>query len=453
MKKYLLFVLSFCIINLIYSQITITQTNMPSIGDTIRYSNSPVGTLNFINTGANYSWDYSNLGFTNQDVYKFQGLTSTPYATLAFSGMPFGAIGYKIADSIGQGQVAFKNIYNFYEKRSADWRAVGTGFTLSALPFPAGGVYSDKDEIYKFPLNYNDYDSTTFSITTPLGNQFIQLGTYKQKGYRKTTVEGWGKITTPYASNISCLKIKSEIFEIDSLKISTPSFNVGFPNNRVEYKWLSTTEKIPLLEVVGNQVGNTFVPITIRYRDNYRASLPNLLLPKVSFSVNKNSGLANKDTFTLQNNTTPNFGVTYSWAITPSAGLSFANSSTATSKNPQLVFANPGKYSVKLTATNFAGSKDSTATDMITITDNSSLNTIFDNNSYFYPNPVINQLNFNHPDFEGKSVKIFNNLGQLVFETIVSKDLSINLSDLIKGTYLMVIIDQQSILYNQFIKQ
>ena len=84
-----------------------------------------------------------------QDIYKFQSLLQTPYSTLAFTGMPFGAIGYKVADSIGQGQAALKNIYNFYDKKSSGWSAVGTGFTPAAIPFPAGGVYKDKDEIYQ----------------------------------------------------------------------------------------------------------------------------------------------------------------------------------------------------------------------------------------------------------------------------------------------------------------
>ena len=172
------------------AQIQITQANMPSINDTIRYSVSNSNSLNFIQTGANYAWDYSTLNRTSQDLYRFQALLSTPYATLAFTGMPAGAIGYKIADSIGAGQASFKNLYNFYEKKSTGWSAVGTGFTLSALPFPAGGVYKDKDEIYTFPLNYNDKDSTTFEVSTPLGNALFKLGTFKQKGYRINTVEG-----------------------------------------------------------------------------------------------------------------------------------------------------------------------------------------------------------------------------------------------------------------------
>lgn len=254
-----------------HAQITITQANMPALNDTIRYSNSNSVTLDFSVTDSNYQWDFSSLKSLSQDVYKFQALTSTPYATLAFTGMPIGAIGYKIADSVGQGQSAIKNIYTFFEKKSSGWSAVGTGFTLSALPFPAGGVYKDKDEIYTFPLKYLDKDSTTFEVKTPLGNQFLQLGYYKQKGYRLNFVEGYGTITTPYASNIPCLKIKSLIVEIDSFIIPSQNISFGFPNIRTEYKWLSLTEKIPMLEAIGTTVAGKFTPQQVRYRDYYRA--------------------------------------------------------------------------------------------------------------------------------------------------------------------------------------
>ncbi|MBS7565235.1 PKD domain-containing protein [Mucilaginibacter sp. Bleaf8] len=39
----------------------------------------------------------------------------------------------------------------------------------------------------------------------------------------------------------------------------------------------------------------------------------------------------------------------YVWKVTPSAGVSFANNTTANSVQPQFVFANPGKYQVDLT--------------------------------------------------------------------------------------------------------
>jgi hypothetical protein len=254
-----------------HAQITITQANMPSLNDTIRYSNSNTLTLDFSVSDSNYHWDYSTLKSVNQDVYKFQALTSTPYASLAFTGMPIGAIGYKIADSVGQGQTAIKNIYTFFEKKNTGWSAVGTGFTPAMLPFPAGGVYKDKDEIYTFPLKYLDQDSTTFEVKTPLGNQFLQLGYYKQKGYRLNVVEGYGSISTPYAANIACLKIKSVIVEIDSVIVPSQNISFGFPNTRIEYKWLSLTEKIPMLEVTGGVVAGKFTAQQVRFRDYYRA--------------------------------------------------------------------------------------------------------------------------------------------------------------------------------------
>ncbi len=455
MKKAFTILLIVCALKL-DAQITITASNMPTIGDTIRYSNAPIGVLNFVKTGANYSWDYSGLGISSQTLDKYQALTSTPYSTLAFTGMPIGSIGVKVADSIGQGQAAFKNIYNFYEKRTnapSKWNAVGTGFTLSALGLPAGGVYSDKDEIYSFPLNYNDKDSTTFAVKTLLGNILFSLGYYKQKGYRINTVEGWGTITTPYGNTISCLKIKSVISEIDSLVVPTASLKVGFPNNRVEYKWLSTTEKIPVLEVVGTELAGVFTPTTIKYRDNFRAVPPSAFGPKVKFSVDIASGKTNTDTFKLINKTTPNFGTAYTWTITPSAGVSFVKSTTANSTNPILVFANAGQYTVKCAASSFAGNSDSTAVNMITISAASSITSSKMESNIAYPNPVQSNLHFVNPAFEKSVCRVFNLSGQLVIEQLLTNDLILNCTALPSGNYNAVISGNGQLFYHSFIKE
>jgi PKD repeat protein len=44
------------------------------------------------------------------------------------------------------------------------------------------------------------------------------------------------------------------------------------------------------------------------------------------------------------------------WTITPSAGVTFVNATTANSQNPEVQFSNPGSYDVELTATNAFGS-------------------------------------------------------------------------------------------------
>lgn len=454
MKKFFMVLLVVISVDL-SAQIQITSSHMPSIGDTIRYSTSSSLSLDYTTTGTNFNWDFRTMNIVSQDIYKFQSLLSTPYSTLAFTGMPLGSIGYKVADSIGQGQAAIKNVYTFFEKNSSFWRAVGTGFTLSALPLPAGGVYSDKDEIYAFPLNYNDNDSTTFDVKTPIGNQFLTLGYFRQKGYRVNDVLGWGTISTPFGNSIPCLKIRSRIVEIDSLNISTLSLNVGFETSRVEYKWLSTSQKIPILEVIGTEVAGVFTPTSVRYRDNFRAAGPSPLTPRVKFDVDKSTGKAGIDSFNFINQTTPSIGNSYIWTITPNKGVRFLDSSNLKA-NAKVVFDSTGVFTVKLQATNFVGNDDSTATNMISITKDAQ-NSISKTNSdaliLLYPNPSNSFVYFKNPEIIGMAFRIFDLQGKLVFETTITSDLRIDISKLNSGSYTALISNQDFIYYTQITKE
>lgn len=435
----------------IAAQITITQTQMPSLNDTIRFSNSPTGNLTFTTKGANIFWDYTSLGISSQDIYKYQSLVNTPYAQLALSGLPFGSMGYKVADSIGGGGFNFSDIYNFFEKKSSGWLAVGTALTipLQGTPIKTGGVYSDKDEIYNFPLDYNDFDSTSFKVTTPLGISILNFGSFTQKGTRSTKVEGWGTISTPYAQNISCLKVKSVIREIDSLKLAIPgqqAINVGFPTTRVEYKWLSTTEKIPMLEVSGTEIAGVFTPTTIKYRDNYRVAQPSAFGPNVDFTVNKNMGIVKLDTFEFDNLTSPNIGNTYEWSFIPSTGVRYIKNTNKSSENPVVIFDNVGKYSVKLKGTNLIGFKDTVFNDYINISNNpTSVSNLIKENNVFYPNPANQSINFLNNGFENATYKIIDFTGKIVLEGLINNALNINVSELSAGQYILFIQKENAI--------
>lgn len=252
-------------------QITISSTNMPSAGDTIRYSTVQLAPgVDFKTTGANKTWDFTGLKASSQAVYEYKSSTTTPYI-LNFG---FSAIGLKIADSLGSGQMGLKNVYNFFKKSTAKWENVGIGFQLGALPLPQSGKHTNADEIYQFPLNYNDKDSSSFVLKVPLTAVIVNIGNYFQDGKRINTVDGWGKISTPYKNDMECIRIKSVITQKDSIAASIQGqqpINFAFPNNRVEYKWLSNTEKIPVLEVSGTEIGGNFTPTIIRYRDNVKA--------------------------------------------------------------------------------------------------------------------------------------------------------------------------------------
>jgi hypothetical protein len=432
-----------CQVFILKAQIQINQSHMPSINDTVRYSISSDFNKDYSKTGANVQWDFSDLNLISQDVYKFQALSSTPYSLLLLNGLPLGAIGYKLADSVGAGQFSIKNLYNFYEKTSTTWRAVGTGFTLSAVPIPTGGVYKDKDEIYSFPLKFNDVDSSTFEVSTPLGNQFLKLGTFKQKGKRYNYVDGWGTITTPYGTQIQCIKVRSVIIETDSVILITPPSNIGIPANRIEYKWLSTTEKIPILEVTGALINGNFTASQVRYRDNYRApnnggNVNNPL--KVSFSVNKTIGTAGKDTFEFRNKTTPSIGTSYTWKITPSLGVRYVLGDSS-SVSPSIVIDSVGKYSVNLHAKNFNFEKDSMNVDLLEVLKDNQNSLIDISKEFnFYPNPVNNMLYFEYNNCIGSDIRLYDNTGKLVAKYTLDNQLKIDVSNLPNGVYTLLLV-------------
>jgi len=259
MKPLILFTALACLYCVSFAQITITSSDMPVSGDTLRYCNaSPTsGGYDFTLTGPNHTWNFINLNCTSQDVAQYRNASSTPYA---FYPAFFGKYGTKIADSIGFGTFKFKNVYDFYGKTSTVFKAEGYGFSYSGVPLAA--TYSDDDEIYQFPLQYNDRDSSTFRLTMAIPG----LGTYMRKGYRINLVDGWGSVTTPNGT-FTCLRIKSTISEIDSFYVTTPAaLNLGFPVNTTEYKWLANGQRFPILEVRGNTSMFGFTPTQVRYK-------------------------------------------------------------------------------------------------------------------------------------------------------------------------------------------
>ena len=248
------------------SPISLTSSNFPINGDTLRYSTaSPSATINYSQTGTNYNWDFSNLIPVSQGLREYKSGLQTPYF-LFFIGLT--EYGEKIADTLGAGPLVFTNYYNFYKKQTSPSNAYivdGAGITFSSLPIPS--YYSDKDELYMFPMSYPQHDSTTFKFSTP-STSLIPI-VYSKSGYRITKVDGWGNITTPYGT-APCLRIETTQYSQDSIKNTIIPIPIGFPNYQRSYQWLTSTSKIPYLEVTGNLVGNNFTITQIRYRDSYR---------------------------------------------------------------------------------------------------------------------------------------------------------------------------------------
>ena len=243
------------------AQPVITNADMPVAGDTLRMSTAAtVGSpVDVTQTGANFTWDYSALTPNGQTLLSYKNANSTPYVLYFFN-----QFGQKIADSIGVGTFKFTNVYTFFKKSATKYQADGIGLSYSG--FPLGSPYTDKDDIFKFPLQYNDRDSDTYAYEVSLP----AVGTYGSKGYRITEADGWGTLTTPYGT-FQTLRVKSTIMATDTIGISAVSFGFAFPNNRIEYRWLAVGQRAPLLIVTGSVLAGQFAPTSLQYRDNARS--------------------------------------------------------------------------------------------------------------------------------------------------------------------------------------
>jgi hypothetical protein len=335
------------------AQITIGTSHMPKSNDTLRYSEAALtSSVDYRKSGASQTWDFRSLQPNGQGLYEYKSAVQVNPAYL-FWGLT--TYGLKIADSIGFGTFQIRNVYDFYRNSSSKFTAEGRGLTFSGFPIPSD--YSDPDEIYQFPLEFGDRDSSRFKVRFQLSTFF----TLVQEGYRINEVIGWGTVRTPYG-DFNCLQVKTRIVEVDT--VITSFGRIPVPRNQVQYKFLSTSERMPIFEASGTEVGGNFTPQFLRYRDQYRG-LQSALRPRASFRVSKSSGFVG-DTFNITDAST-NVPTGWNWQFTPSAGVRFVGGTTATSRNPRVVFNDRGSWNLKLTANNLFGADDTTVNNAISI--------------------------------------------------------------------------------------
>lgn len=413
--------------NVASAQITITQNDMPSNGDQIRYTNAQTTNTGFsaTKTGSNQTWDFSKLIPTGQDVYNFKSSLQTSYLLYFFN-----TIGLKTQDSLNLFIATFYDIYDFYKKNKDKWSIVGRGFTYSKIPLPAN--FTKEDIIYKFPLNYGDIDSNDFAfeLKDPTGTLPIS---FKEFGTRVNTVDGWGSLTTPYG-NFDCVRIKSKITYIDSIKVS--NFSFGIPGTRYEYKWLTNGEKIPLLQIDGTQVFGTFAISSVKFRDNKRD-----ITPVADFQADKTLILPGQPIFITDKST--NNPTTHIWDISPSK-FHYVDSTNAGSKNIKVVFDDFGSYNVKLTCSNNTNVNSTrTKSNYINVSQLAAIEgAVGTDNFLLYPNPVIDKLfvRFNNV-IEKVEVELYDLTGRKVTSQSLSNCIQTELEvkGLTPGMYIVQI--------------
>jgi hypothetical protein len=255
------------------SQITITQSDMPQSGDTLRVSTTTdsTGLPTPSMTGAGITWNYSALIPHSQGVDTFLNVSSTPlgyqfyfndavlypnYAsTVAQSGVNFPALG----------GVTITSVINYFKDEASNYESVGYGATINSLPT---SVKDDTiDVVYQFPMNYGNKDSCHSSN----GVSIATLAYYGTNQYRVNHVDGWGTITTPYGT-FSALRVKTFIYLSDSIYVHALSLGFRVPQpEQIEYKWLANGQHVPVLQI--NETTGIGATRQYIYRDSMRNGL------------------------------------------------------------------------------------------------------------------------------------------------------------------------------------
>ncbi|HRG88174.1 MAG TPA: T9SS type A sorting domain-containing protein [Chitinophagales bacterium] len=260
------------------AQITITETDFADAGDTVRMSVATWNPLlNFSATGANHTWNFSNLDWQSQYVDEYQSTlnTGTTYA-ITFSDLSFNPYRCNIAKDAENPLTTlpivssvFTEGVNFYYKNSSMYRQRGIGMRVSGFRTPIPMTHPDT--LYHFPISYGNRDSSWSDYTVFVPN----LGVYSHKQRRWNEVDGWGTLTTPFGT-FDAVRVRTEIRGVDSIYVDTLGQGFKVESDIIrEYKWFGKNQNNPLLQIntqaglFGQFQGFEFVTRVI-YRDSVR---------------------------------------------------------------------------------------------------------------------------------------------------------------------------------------
>jgi len=264
--------LIFCLFPLLNNaQITISDADMLQSGDMFFYSRSiDFSSVDVSLTGANYNWDYSAISMNNQDTLAAIAVTSTPLAYQFYFNNQFVYPEHKADYAIvgrdinAFGQVTINERDDFYKVNSNSLEVTGFGANVNGIPTSV--KYDTIDQIYPLPMTYGTTDSTSayYIVTIP------SFGTYGQWIRRKVEVDGWGSISTPYTTYSNTIRVKTTLYQKDTMYVDQFSFgtNLDRPVETI-YEWYEVGSGAPVFKATEN-AGNL---TEVKYLDVITSSI------------------------------------------------------------------------------------------------------------------------------------------------------------------------------------
>ncbi|MBK9357416.1 MAG: T9SS type A sorting domain-containing protein [Bacteroidales bacterium] len=264
MKK-LVFLFSIFAVSLgLKAQITITRDDMPDVGDTIRLSNAALlFGIDPSATGPDFTWNFTSLQPQSQVVEGYVSPQSTPFIYQIIFNQSVANLASPLQSLDFLPEFEVTDAYIFYKESAGNYVRAGYAAAIMGVPVPM--KFDHPELLYTFPLQENspaDSSLSAYSLELP------GLGFFSIERKRVNDVDGWGLLSTPFGT-YNTLRMKSEVYERDSLFID--SLQIGVPVNRhyTEYQWLANGFGIPVLTIT--QEGPV---LSARYIDNIHDLTP-----------------------------------------------------------------------------------------------------------------------------------------------------------------------------------
>lgn len=267
-----------------FSQVVYQSSDFATVGDSIHVSEATTGLsgFDFVQTGANHTWNYDSLPFFTQGDIKWIDPSTAGYmATWCLSNFiiigcntqfaNFTNLATNNLDSLIFGSFEVSNLVEHFKKEpnSLTYKMLGGTVKIGGIPIIKIAEINDADTVYNFPLQFNDIDSCSSNYTIKISGDSTKYVSYYK---RYNHVEGWGSLITPFKTFSSVLKIKTTIAKIDSIYLAGNP--VQYIDTLIEFKWFDPAYEIPVLEVKANKIGQNIVTTGVTYIDSIKCVDP-----------------------------------------------------------------------------------------------------------------------------------------------------------------------------------
>ncbi|MFZ4740434.1 MAG: T9SS type A sorting domain-containing protein [Bacteroidales bacterium] len=233
------------------AQITITQSDMPSVNMTFtEVIDTNCTNINIGSSGTNQTWNLSNIGNSYQETSTWLNPSSRPGAA------SFPTATHAVVTPGGQ------DSYVRISATSVDMLGINGDFGA-----PLGvqsGVFSPAMKYFQLPTNYQTTFNGTSSFEIKIAYTGIPLVDSVRTNYSvnySCLVDGWGNLTTPAFSNVPSLRQKNTsintigIFVHNTFTNSWTSYSTQ-KDTTINYMWLSNLKKFTLANVETDWNGN-----------------------------------------------------------------------------------------------------------------------------------------------------------------------------------------------------